>query len=195
MERGDGRRRKVRRHCRGVDGDRRTHGCHHRADRRRRYPAGHRWQLEFVSIRDGGYLCGRRAVLAIRRSRHASRNVPLTKQGDRMFCVKAPGARGRLVALALGFALLAPSALRAQNLSFGSINGTVTDTSGGALPGVTVTASSPALQVGLLSAVSDGAGKYQIVDLPRGTYEVRFELQGFQLLIRKDIQLTAGFRS
>ena len=80
-----------------------------------------------------------------------------------------------------------------QNLSFGSINGTVTDTSGGALPGVTVTASSPALQVGQLTATTDGEGKYQVVDLPRGTCEVRFELQGFQPLIRKDVQLTAGF--
>ena len=86
-----------------------------------------------------------------------------------------------------------PSVAAAQNLSFGSINGTVTDTSGGALPGVTVTAASPALQVGQLTAVTDGEGKYQIVDLPRGTYQVRFELQGFQPLIRQDVQLTAGF--
>jgi len=86
-----------------------------------------------------------------------------------------------------------PSVAPAQNLSFGSINGTVTDTSGGALPGVTVTAASPALQVGQLTAATDGEGKYQIVDLPRGTYQVRFELQGFQPLIRQDVQLTAGF--
>jgi hypothetical protein len=90
-------------------------------------------------------------------------------------------------ALVVGLALLLPRAGRAQNLSFGSINGTVTDTSGGALPGVTVTASSPALQVGQLTATTDGEGKYQVVDLPRGTYEVRFELQGFQPLIRKDV--------
>ena len=75
-----------------------------------------------------------------------------------MFRVKTPAARARLVALALGFALLAPGGLRAQNLSFGSINGTVTDASGGALPGVTITASSPALQVGQLTAVTDGEG-------------------------------------
>ena len=87
--------------------------------------------------------------------------------------------------------LLAPGMARSQNLSFGSVNGTVTDSSGGALPGVTVTASSPALQVGQLAAVTDGEGKYQIVDLPRGTYRVRFELQGFQPLIREGLELTA----
>src|ERR1043165_8741757 len=109
-----------------------------------------------------------------------------------MVCVKNPKT-GPFIALVLGLALLLPGASRAQNLSFGSINGTVTDSSGGALPGVTVTASSPALPGGQLSAVADGEGKYRVVDLPRGTYQVRFELQGFQPLIRQDVQLTAGF--
>lgn len=97
------------------------------------------------------------------------------------------------VVLLLAFTLLVPCAARAQNLSLGSINGTVSDASGGALPGVTVTAASPALQVGRMSTVTDGEGKYQIIDLPRGTYEVRFELQGFQPLIRQQVQLSAGF--
>src|SRR5258705_10827635 len=98
----------------------------------------------------------------------------------------------RFVSLVAALLVMAGAAY-AQNLSFGSINGTVTDTSGGALPGVTVTAASPALQVGQLTAVTDGEGKYQIVDLPRGTYRVRFELQGFQPLIREGLELTAGF--
>jgi len=98
-----------------------------------------------------------------------------------------------VLGLMFALALILPCAARAQNLSLGNINGTVTDASGGALPGVTVTATSPALQVGQLSAVTDGECKYQIIDLPRGTYEVRFELQGFQPLIRKDLQLSAGF--
>src|SRR5258706_12858763 len=97
---------------------------------------------------------------------------------------------GPLLAAAL---LVMAGAAYAQNLSFGSINGPVTDPWGGALPGGTCPASSPALQVGQLTAVTDGEGKYQVVDLPRGTYQVRFELQGFQPLIRQDVQLTAGF--
>jgi hypothetical protein len=99
----------------------------------------------------------------------------------------------RIAGFILACVLIASGTARAQNLSFGSINGTVTDASGGALPGVTVTAASPALQVGQLAAVTDGEGKYQIVDLPRGTYRVRFELQGFQPLIREGLELTAGF--
>ncbi len=78
----------------------------------------------------------------------------------------------RVVSLALACMLVMAGAAHAQNLSFGSINGTVTDTSGGALPGVTVTASSPALQVGQLTAVTDGEGKYQVVDLPRGDHVI-----------------------
>src|ERR1700704_5820216 len=102
-----------------------------------------------------------------------------------MVCLKHPRAGVRFLCLVLGFAMLLPGVVRSQNLSFGSINGTVTDSSGGALPGVTVTASSPALQVGQLTGVTDGEGRYQVVDLPRGTYQVRFELQGFQPLIRQ----------
>ncbi len=77
-------------------------------------------------------------------------------------------------------ALLAIAATAAaQNLSSSSIDGIVTDQSGGALPGVTVTATSPALQVQQLTTVTDGQGFYRFPDLPRGTYQLRFELAGF----------------
>src|SRR5438128_3622420 len=54
--------------------------------------------------------------------------------------------------LFLALACALPSA--AQNLSSSSIDGTVTDQTGGALPGVTVTIASPALQVAQLATVS-----------------------------------------
>ncbi len=74
-----------------------------------------------------------------------------------------------------------------------SIDGTVTDESGAALPGVVVTATSPALQVPQLTQVSDGEGRYRFIDLPRGTYQVRFELAGFEPLVRADLVVNAGF--
>ena len=55
----------------------------------------------------------------------------------------------RTLALALG---LAPPA-SPQNLSNASIDGTVTDDSGAALPGVVVTVTSPSLQVPQLTQV------------------------------------------
>src|SRR5262245_33063539 len=53
-----------------------------------------------------------------------------------------------------------------------SITGTVKDTSGAVLPGVTVEASSPALIEKVRTVITDGSGQYRIVDLRPGTYSV-----------------------
>ena len=50
------------------------------------------------------------------------------------------------------------------------------DTSGGVLPGVTVEAASPALIEKFRAAVTDGEGRYNIVNLRPGTYIVTFTL-------------------
>jgi hypothetical protein len=75
----------------------------------------------------------------------------------------------------------------------GDIEGTITDTSGSALPGVTVTARSPALQVPEVTVVSEGNGNYRLRNLPTGVYELRFNLTGFRGVVRSDLRLTAGF--
>jgi hypothetical protein len=62
----------------------------------------------------------------------------------------------------------------------GSISGRVTDSSGGVLPGVTVTATSPNLQ-GPRVIVTSSFGDYVLPLLPAGSYELTFELAGFQL--------------
>src|SRR5216117_4608173 len=74
----------------------------------------------------------------------------------------------------------------------GSINGKVTDSSGGVLPGVTVTASSPSL-MGVQTSVTDAGGNYRFPALPPGTYTVTFELPGFNTLKRENIQIAMGF--
>lgn len=61
------------------------------------------------------------------------------------------------------------------------------------LPGVTVTAISPALQVPQVTAVTNELGEYRLAPLPIGTYEVAFEIGGFQPIRRQNIQLTVGF--
>ena len=61
--------------------------------------------------------------------------------------------------------LLTPASVLAQ----GSLAGTVRDSSGGVLPGVTVEASSPALIEKVRTAVTDDSGQYRIVDLRPGT--------------------------
>src|SRR5215470_8514298 len=83
----------------------------------------------------------------------------------------------------------------AQSVSSGTIEGTVKDESNAILPGVTVTVTSPQLQVGQLVQVSDSAGAYKFVDLPAGTYRLRAELTGFSSSIREDLRLTVGFNA
>jgi outer membrane receptor protein involved in Fe transport len=61
----------------------------------------------------------------------------------------------------------------------GSITGTVTDTSGGVIPGVTVTATNIALGT-LFTATTDGQGFYSLPKLPVGRYELLIKLDGFK---------------
>src|SRR6202023_2642482 len=79
--------------------------------------------------------------------------------------------------------LLVPAIAAAQ----ASISGTVQDPSGAGLPGVTVEASSPALIEKMRSTITDGAGRYSIVDLRPGTYDVTFALSGFNTAKREGI--------
>src|SRR5207244_7693669 len=74
-----------------------------------------------------------------------------------------------------------------------SIVGRVTDESGGILPGVTVTATGPALQVPQVVAVTDAQGDYRLTPLPIGTYEATYTLTGFQTVKRDGLRLTGGF--
>jgi Carboxypeptidase regulatory-like domain len=90
----------------------------------------------------------------------------------------------------LSCVLLAQTAL-AQQAS--GIAGVVRDTSGGVLPGVTVEAASPALIEKSRVAISNGEGRYNIVDLRPGTYTVTFTIAGFNAFRREGITLTAGF--
>jgi hypothetical protein len=85
--------------------------------------------------------------------------------------------------------VLVPSAVLAQ----GSITGSVRDTTGAVLPGVTVEASSPALIERARSVVTDSQGAYTIVDLRPGTYVVGFTLAGFSTVKREGIELTGTF--
>ena len=74
-----------------------------------------------------------------------------------------------------------------------SIIGQVTDESGAVLPGVTVTATSPALQVPQVTDVTNERGEYRLTPLPIGIYAVEYTLVGFGAVRRPDIRLTAGF--
>lgn len=76
--------------------------------------------------------------------------------------------------------------------STGTIVGRVADSSGGVLPGVTVSVTSASL-MGLHSAVTDDSGTYRFPALPPGVYTVTYELAGFNTLRRENIQISIGF--
>src|SRR5262245_26005694 len=70
----------------------------------------------------------------------------------------------------------------------GRVNGAVTDNTGAVLPGVTVTASSPAL-IQPQVQVTGTDGSYRFLALPPGVYEIDFALTGFQQVQRKDVRV------
>jgi hypothetical protein len=100
-----------------------------------------------------------------------------------------------IFALAALISLAGARAAFAQSVSSGTIEGTVKDESNAVLPGVTVTVTSPQLQVGQLVQVSDAAGSYKFVDLPAGSYRLKAELTGFSTAVREDLRLTVGFNA
>jgi hypothetical protein len=70
--------------------------------------------------------------------------------------------------------------------TLGSINGTVVDPSGAAVPGATVTATNAAINVTSTTTTS-GSGYFQIFNLPIGTYTVKVSRDGFELNVLDNI--------
>ncbi|HET9705664.1 MAG TPA: carboxypeptidase regulatory-like domain-containing protein [Vicinamibacterales bacterium] len=76
--------------------------------------------------------------------------------------------------------------------STGTIQGRVMDAQGAVLPGVTVTATSPAL-IQSQTTVTSETGNYRFPAVPPGTFELTYELAGFNTLKRSGISITLGF--
>lgn len=97
------------------------------------------------------------------------------------------------LALVLAFAAAVPAWAQGGGASStGTIQGRVSDAQGAVLPGVTVTATSPAL-LGAQTTVSSETGNYRFPAVPPGTYTVTYELAGFNTLRREGVQITLGF--
>src|SRR5215207_9823691 len=87
--------------------------------------------------------------------------------------------------------VLVPAMAQAQSV----FTGTVKDTSGAVMPGVTVEAASPVLIEKVKSAITDENGLYRIVDLRPGTYTLTFTLPGFNTITRTEVELQSNFTS
>jgi hypothetical protein len=97
------------------------------------------------------------------------------------------------VGLAVFILLSAAAPGWAQSVASGTIQGRVADETGAALPGVSVTLTSPALQVPLLTTTTDADGTYRFIDLPAGTYLAKYDLLGFKTVIHEGLRLNVGF--
>lgn len=75
--------------------------------------------------------------------------------------------------------------------STGAISGSVTDQSGGAVPGAMVTITDTERGT-TRQLITDAAGVYAAPNLIPGTYSVRVEFQGFRAIDRKDIVLSVS---
>src|SRR5580765_5165617 len=98
--------------------------------------------------------------------------------------------RMRLVgALTLGAAFLALStAAFAQSSTTATIRGTVQDSSGGVLPGATITLTNSGTKAAA-TTVSDDRGGYLFVVFP-GTYTIKVELSGFKVHEQQGVALS-----
>ncbi len=93
------------------------------------------------------------------------------------------------VCFGLTIGIFSPAVVAAQS----AIAGAVKDTTGAAMPGVTVEASSDVLIEKVKAAITDGNGSYRIADLRPGTYNVTFTLPGFKTFRRDGLVLASEF--
>lgn len=98
--------------------------------------------------------------------------------------------RGTIAGLALCAVVLFPGRVFAQAAT-ANLTGTVKDASGGVLPGVTITARNAGTNE-TRTAVTSEHGLYRVTSLPRGTYDVTAELQGFKTVAQSGVLLTVG---
>src|SRR5256885_16853149 len=92
-----------------------------------------------------------------------------------------------LLALTVAFQLGHASPAHAQAAS-AAITGTISDTQGGVLPGVTVTVTN-AESGTVRTTVTEADGKYRAPGLAPGRYNLTAELPGFQTVSVKDVVL------
>src|SRR5688572_14193817 len=90
--------------------------------------------------------------------------------------------------LTVAVGLLAIPTTAAAQAVTGTLLGNVTDSSGGAVPGVTVTATEAETNVSR-NTVTNEAGRYIFSSLVNGRYVVTAELQGFKKVVHQNIKV------
>jgi hypothetical protein len=99
---------------------------------------------------------------------------------------------GRAAVCALGLLLfvLGARSVEAQTQT-ATISGTATDSSGGALVNAKIVVTNVGTNVAQ-TIMTDSQGRYEVPDLPVGTYDIQASLAGFQTVTHKGVTLTVG---
>ena len=95
-----------------------------------------------------------------------------------------------MLAFVAAIALLLPSCIDAQTL-YGTVVGNVTDSSGAAVAGATVTATDPATNLAS-TTTTDASGGYRISNLTAGTYVVSVTAKSFGTVASRPVLLQAN---
>jgi Carboxypeptidase regulatory-like domain len=103
---------------------------------------------------------------------------------------KHAGFKASLLICALALLCSAPCAVLAQ-VTTGRIVGAVTDSSGAAVPGATVTITQVETTASI-TLTTDGTGAFNAPVLKIGTYSISVEKQGFQRVVQSDVTLGIG---
>lgn len=92
--------------------------------------------------------------------------------------------------LVLLVAIAMVPALSFAQVKGGDIYGTAVLDDGSAVPGVLVTITGD--KIGTLTTVTTDQGNFRFLSLPPGGYELKFGMEGFKTVIRKDIEVSLG---
>ena len=96
-----------------------------------------------------------------------------------------------LVAVCVAMLSLAVPGRAAAQALRATVLGTVTDRTGGVLPGATVNVTNTDTGV-VQSTVADSQGRYAVTDLLPAAYTIEVSLSGFQTVVRQGIRLVVG---
>src|SRR5439155_9403525 len=125
--------------------------------------------------------CVTRLSVTGRRSNVHTRSVPMLNAAKQSMAVA--------VCLAAAvWAVSVPQAAQAQVL-YGTIVGNVTDPSGAAIPGATVTVTKKQTNQSR-EAITNEAGNYTLSNVLAGSYEVKISLAGFKQFDQTDVVVT-----
>src|SRR3974390_3248136 len=96
--------------------------------------------------------------------------------------------RSLVLTAILGMVLAACAPLGQAQSTGGRIRGTVTDPSGGAVAGATVTLVNTATNI-TREATTNATGEYLFLEVPVGAYTIEVNQTGFKKFVRKDVEV------